>query len=346
MSVKTKLNKALLKTASYVRERRIRMPSLPFLLSPGRKKARTAEQRALVQQIRRDGIVKIPDLVKPEWLADMQAGMERMVEVADARQAEVAALADDPDRYEAAKVATRRASYTTEHGSCYYDDDYEFYACHDPFYFSTGLARFAVSDELMPIINSYYRKQGLLARGILHRLQPKLRPRGLYGFVWHHDGWGRKVNAMILLTEIGDGDQHMAYKKGTHRAYRGFRRFDPATFSDEEVARDFAGHETFRCTGNPGDVFVFDSNGLHSAVATEGRVRDTCVFMFYGDGTFNFRQTIPDELLAGARPSDLHPLREILRRNAIRDRRHDNSLFPLRGRSWPKSLGQVGEWLF
>ena len=51
----------------------------------------------------------------------------------------------------------------------------------------------------------------------------------VYGFRWHHDGWGRKFNVMVLLTEVGEDDPYMSYLMKSHRRYHGYDGFK--TFS-------------------------------------------------------------------------------------------------------------------
>ena len=346
MAVKNKLRSYLTRGASYLRERRVRMPSLRFALTPGAVKARTPEAKAAVREIRRAGIVKLPGFVPQDLIEDMQAGIERMVSLADRKHADLESLSGDPEQYEAAKVALRKSTYTDQGGACYFDPDHNFYACQDAFQFSSGLARFVMREDFLAIANSYYGRPALLTRASSHRFLPGERPRGLYGWAWHHDGWGRKVNAMILLSKITEADQHMAYKQGSHRHYRGYLSFQQATFSDEEVERRWPECETLRCVGEPGDVFIFDSNGLHSAMATMGDKRDHALVMTYSDPTYVYGQTLPGELMANGADRSLSVFRETIRYNEFRKREGMTTIFPRNGKNWPSSLKYVNEWLF
>jgi hypothetical protein len=181
----------------------------------------------------------------------MQAGVERIVEVSDRKQAELESLADEPERYGEALVALRKSTYTDQEDSCYYDPELKFYASQDGFQFSTGLARFVMSDALLSISNSYYGKQTYLARASLHRMMPMERERGAYGWNGHHDAWGKKVNAMILLSEISEEEQHMAYRRRSHRGYRGFQGLLDGSFTDEEAERRFPNSSRCGASVNP-----------------------------------------------------------------------------------------------
>ena len=336
MDLTAPLRSGLKRTASYARERRLRLPSPAFQLSPSRRKARTPEQLQLVRQLRRDGIVKLPWRVDPETLADMQAGFERMSASAEAKRSGAS---------EAAIRQARRESQYDDSGSCAYDEEYESFVCNDPLMFSYGLARFAMSDELLSIINSYYRRQALLSRSIAMRFYPKERPRGVFGWAWHHDGWGRKVNAMVLLTEVGDEDQCMTFKKGTHVFYHGLDTMSERTLTDEQVERDLAGYETVRATGRPGDVWVFDTNAWHSANSANTRTRDVFVLMYYCDRTFMFGQTVPEPAIRESNPEDLRVYKETLRFNEFRKRHGIDSIRPTKGVQWQDTLRPLRDWL-
>jgi len=336
MDLPATLRSGLKRSVSYARERRLRLPSPAFQLSPSTKKARTPQQRELVRRLRRDGIVKLPWRVDPETLADMQRGFELMSASAEAKRA---GKSDEDIR------RARRESQYDDEGSCAYDEEWESFICNDPLMFSHGLARFAMSDDLVGIINSYYRRQATLSRSIAMRFYPKDRPRGVFGWAWHHDGWGRKLNAMVLLTEVGDEDQCMTFKKGTHRFIHGIETMSDRTLTDEQVERDLAGYETVRATGSPGDVWVFDTNGWHSANSANTRTRDVFVLMYYCDRTFLFGQTVPEPAIRDSSPADLRIFRETLRFNDYRKRHGINSIRPTKGVQWQDTLRPLRDWL-
>ena len=328
--------------ASQVRERRLRVPSLFFLLSPTSTKARTPDQRQLVQQMRRDGIVKLQGFIDPETLADMQAGIERIVATVDERRKK------DPD-YDAnvsKKVPGELYPHSVDSTESWYDHELGFYSSLDPFKYSTGLARFATSDKMVSLVNSYYRKQAYIARVMSYRNFPMKRQRGRLAYVWHHDNWGRKLNATVILSEIGENDQYVSYKKSSHRLYHGnrFVRSGP-NYSDEEIERDFPEYETLRCTGKPGDVYLFDANGLHTANSSEGRIRDIYLLMYYCDPTYIYRQTIPDQIKQSLGSADLRAWKETIKLTELKRRRGDPSILPLLGLSWMDTLRHVRHWL-
>ena len=328
--------------ASQVRERRLRMPSPFFLLSPASTKVRTPELRHLAQQMRRDGIVKLQGFIDPETLADMQAGIERMVTTMDERRKK------DPD-YDAnvgKKAPGELYPHSEDSTESWYDHKLGFYSSLDAFKYSTGLARFATSDKMVSLVNSYYRKQAYITRAMAFRNLPLKRPRGCLQYIWHHDNWGRKVDATVILSEIGENDQYVSYKKGSHRLYHGNRvvRSGP-NYSDEEIERDFPEYETLRCTGKPGDVYLFDANGLHTANSSEGRIRDIFLLMYYCDPTYIYRQTIPDQIMQNGGSGDLRVLKQTIELIELKRRRGDSSILPLLGLSWNDTLRHVRHWL-
>lgn len=323
-------------TLSGIRARRVRIPSPAFLLSPSSKKAKTPEQRRLIQQMRRDGIIKLPGLVDPETLAELQAGHQRMIEAADKRRAE-SAYSDE---------AALASMYEAE-TSYFYEEKWKYYSSIDPFQFVPALARFVMKDEVMSLVNSYYRKQAYVARAIGFRMLPMKRERGAYGWIWHHDAWGRKVNLQIQLSETGEDDQYVAYRKGSHLPYHPIEGPKGVqNFTDEEAEAKFGHYELVKTTGKPGDAYMFDSNGLHSLMSSEGRVRDVLVVMFYCDRTFQHSQSLPEEIVRSAPPEDLVVFEEMLKYNEWKRRTGAAGISPRHGLGWKNTLYQFWHWLF
>ncbi len=256
----------------------------------------------------------------------MQAGMERMV-----------AQVTEQYRRDGYSAETAIAGCYEDSTTSFYDDESDVYTTHDPFRYSTGLVRFVMSDRIMSLVNSYYRKQAVLSRAIGFRMPPSKSREGEYGCHWHHDSWGRKVNATILLSEIGENDQYVSYKKGTHLLYHMVK---------QAPIPDLSSYEELKCTGKPGDVYLFDSNGMHRLNRSEGRIRDAYVLMWYCDATFAFSQTIPDEVTRTATPADLRVFRETLKANDFRQRTGRTSISPRLGLGWWATLPHVHHWLF
>lgn len=333
-SFSTAIHASLRSTVSSVRQRRLRVPSPFFLLSSRSKKARTTPERKLVQQLRRDGIIKLPGFVDSETLSDMQAGIERLVRTVDERRKKDTGPKMSGDLH---------LEDSTE---SFYDEESHTYISLDPFKYSTALVRFVMSDQIMSLVNSYYRKQALFARAMSFRNFPVERPRGHFTYQWHHDSWGRKVNATVLLSEIGEEDQYVAYKKGSHCLYHPIGWSKSPDFTDEEIKHDFDMYETLKCTGQPGDVYLFDANGLHTLTSSLGRTRDVYVLMYYGDPTFTFCQSIPDDVIVSSSSQDLMVFKETIKVNEQKRRTGSTRITPHLDLNWHSTLRYVRSWLF
>lgn len=311
------------------------MPSLRFVLGGDFHKATTPEQRATVARMRRDGIVKLPRFIDADTLADMRAGIDRLAAEMDAR----------PSHDGDADGSSRLQRRLDLHTASWFDPEWDTYTTLDPFRYSNALVRFAMSAAFTGLVNSYYRKQALFARGIGLRNLPRVRPRGRFTYQWHNDAWGRKVNATLLLSDVGETDQYVAYKKGTHRLYHSLWNRKGVNVVDDEIEQRFGSYQTVQCTGQAGDVWLFDSNGFHTLSSHRGRTRNVYVLMYYCDRTFVYRQTLPEDVIRDASPRDLRVFAETLRLDRTRRRTGDTSIAPRLGLAWPETLPRVRHWL-
>ncbi|MGH9553037.1 MAG: hypothetical protein ACRD3W_26900, partial [Terriglobales bacterium] len=103
-------------------------------------------------------------------------------------------------------------------------------------------------------------------------------------FGWHHDMEEKRFKIMILLSDVGENDQHMSYTLGSHRLFHPVEMFLRNECSQAYCSKHMRNIEIFRATGKAGDIFLFDSNGSHRANRREtAPIRDVFLVEYTGD---------------------------------------------------------------
>uniref|UniRef100_A0A0G4HD32 Uncharacterized protein n=1 Tax=Chromera velia CCMP2878 TaxID=1169474 RepID=A0A0G4HD32_9ALVE len=127
-------------------------------------------------------------------------------------------------------------------------------------------------------------------------------------FQWHHDGWGRnQLKVMILLSDVGPEGQCMHYCPGTSDEDWPCTRSRETLFSPQFASSLRA----IRCHGRAGDVFVFETFGVHRGVRNKGPRRDVMVLNFTKDlGRLYPVPRLHPKVLEDLHPYHLHILRQ------------------------------------
>ncbi|MCB0320795.1 MAG: phytanoyl-CoA dioxygenase family protein, partial [Bdellovibrionales bacterium] len=204
----------------------------------------------------------------------------------------------------------------------YFHEEFEMYVTNSPFEHSPTLASVCAKPRLIRILNEYLQGYGCLHQATQIRTLPT-KTTGYGSFQWHHDAWGKRINIMILLSDIGEGDQYMTFVEGSHRLYYGYEKFLHSRFTQDEIDARLPGAAIFKAMGKAGDVVMFDSNGLHSGNRTPGRARDAVIANYSRDASYVWNMEIPKEVLSGKSSAELRPLRRLLQANNT-----PNPLFP------------------
>jgi len=302
-----------------VRERLTRLPDPWFLMTSAAPLA--SPYREHLEELRRDGVTRLSGQVPPAALAELRGSFEIFVQRLDAATATQAAAQGDVTESEE-----------------YFDAASRQYSSNDPFTFSRALLEVCLKPELTSLINRYLGKTAYITQGVALRIEPNPNT-GFSSFQWHHDAWGKRINMMIILTEVGKGDQHMTYAKGSHRLRHSYDKYVNSRFSHEEFAERCSHLEVLNCYAKPGDIYIFDSNGIHSGNRTNGRARDTFIIEYTRLAHAIWAHRIPPEFLQGFSEKQLEPLSWILRQ--------DRSKRPLAPpvNSWVDQLLSVDKWL-
>jgi hypothetical protein len=247
-----------------------------------------------LSRLRRDGIVHVPGLVPAPLLAAMQSDFASFV-------AEI-------DRRRALGQADKQAYDEEEH---WWAED-RAYVSNNAFKHSPALTHFFCDPRLAALARSYYGRHAFLTRGVAMRYLP-LEERTTDMFGWHHDLEDRRLKTLILLTDLPPSGQVMSYVKGSHVLRHDHRQFFRNRLELADCERRLGRAEIALTVGRAGDVFFFDSNGVHRGNRRPtAPVRDA-YFIEWGIDTSNiWGGDPPRELVASLVGPGLGPFAELL----------------------------------
>jgi hypothetical protein len=272
--------------------------------------------------LRRDGIVRIPDMIPATMLATMQAEFASFVAALDERRAR-----GDADM----------KSYDEEEH--WWPED-RAYVCNNAFKHSRVLTELCCSREILDLADHYFGNRVSITRGVAMRYLPRAN-RGTDMFGWHHDLEDRRLKAMVLLTELGDCDQVMSYVAGSHKLYHPYEMFFRNTASLEYCRENLGEVEIRQTTGRAGDVFVFDSNGVHRGNrSADARVRDVFFVEFSNDTSNVWGGDVHEDVFEGVSFPRGNPFDALMSAEKKWVRRVTREL-----PSWLENLSSVERWL-
>lgn len=141
---------------------------------------------------------------------------------------------------------------------------------------SPSLSALVVSPIVERVARLYLGLHGRWTYWRGYRIEPIL-PRQYRAFQPHVDGHLHELKAMILLSSVSNDQQCMLYWPGTHRIDWQIQRSSDTVFG-RQVTEQLP--EPVRATGAPGDIFLFDTNGIHSGQRNLSARRDALVVNF------------------------------------------------------------------
>ena len=304
-----------------IRLKKIRMPDYSFLLS---QKGLDKGMSEYLHEFRRNGVVRIENMISANTLAQMQ---KSFTEVMEKIENEVKAGKDFGN------------DWTLYQKPLIYDKEERTYATNEPFENSPGLIKVCLDSRINQLINRYLGKQTHITQCLGTRILSH-DTTGHGSYQWHHDAWGNRVNMMILLSKVEEDDQAMTYLLGSNRLNHSLDKFINSRISDEEVRKNYSHLKIKKCTGNPGDIILLDSNGIHSGNRTLGRTRDTYLVMYSDHRSAQWVHNLPQEYLSEYTSEQTRPFEWM-----IEDKKNKKSLCPSYV-SYTDSLPFVRKWLF
>ena len=291
---------------------------------PARERPRVTSERARAwaRELGQRGILRVSGLIPAEGLARMQADCAEFVRGLDAKLA--------------AGGGVFRRWEEEEH----WWPRERFYESNNPFKHSPSLVRLCCDEDLLQTANEYLGKPAFVQRAQAYRYPPTDQPQGAQ-FEWHHDVEEKRFKVMVLLTEVGEGDQYMTYVVGSHKLFHPYAMFRVNPCSLDYCHERLGELEIFRATGRAGDVILFDSNGAHRGNRSPtARGRDVFIVAYSADKTYTWGADIDSRVLEGMRWRDQNPLERVLLAPKVWD------LPPgQRASTWLSSLTRLNDWL-
>jgi len=187
------------------------------------------------------------------------------------------------------------------------------YVTNDALQYSNELIKFCDNPILTETVNHYLEKVAYIKRVYAMRYLP-FKPINGAQFEWHHDMEDRQLKVLLLLTDISEQDQYMNYVKGTHKVFHPYQRFLKHNLDFEYFREHINEIEIIKTTGKAGDVFLFDSNGMHHGVRSNGRLRDAYFIEFTAAKNENniWGSECNSELASAAKSNKSNPLQKLL----------------------------------
>lgn len=222
----------------------------------------------LLDQLRRAGIVKVSGLLNALELKELQNSFS-----AWGRKMEISRCSGE-------------ASFTHYDQEEYWHDAHQSYVTNDAMKHSPLFARFCCHPSLATTANYYLGRAAHIKRAYFMRYLPR-DDMDRNQFRWHHDMEDRQIKAMLLLTDVGEKDQFMSYVLGSHDTFHPYERFLQNALDFDYCSSYLDRLEVVKTIGKAGDVFLFDSNGMHKGNRSMGRLRDALFVEYTADGNQN-----------------------------------------------------------
>ena len=245
----------------------------------------TTEMAVITRALRRDGIAIVPGFAQGERLIRMQASFNRMID-------SIRAGPPSPE-------IQHPPPATTLYREQVHDEVIGTTHSYDPFKFEPEFLATAVHDLTVGAVAGYYASTEFMlhyASAIRYHPMP---PKDFLSWQWHHDECGKRVTAILLLTDVTAQDQYMSYLKGSHRPIHSRARFVNSRLTQDEVDRVYGDCPRIDCICPAGSLLVFDTNGIHRGNRSLGAHRDSLVFCYgYHAGHLVYPFRVPKAALA------------------------------------------------
>ncbi|NNL68249.1 MAG: hypothetical protein HKP30_18515, partial [Myxococcales bacterium] len=307
-----------------IRQEYQRLPRPPFD-DETRLRGPAAES---VAALRRDGIVRLPGFVPPVTLRRLRRDSARwLLRMRLARLLRPQGI--------------RKAHYDSRE---YWRPTHRAYVTNDALAESPALGRLCQDPVLLETAGFYLQKPFHVKRIYAMHYRPAPAMAGQQ-FGWHHDMEDRQLKIMVLLTDIGPGDQPMSYVRGSHRTFRSYEHFLRNELDFESEAGQAGPPEVLDTFGAAGDVFLFDSNGMHRGNRSRGRARSALFVELTADANPGnvWGTRARDVPLDDVAPDGRHPLALFL---AVTPKWELAKERPKRKRpTWAESLETPAAWL-
>ncbi len=277
-----------LTTLHFIRETYQRLPDPNYK----KKQPMLKESEQYLAELKQHGFVKISGLLSPEQIKQLTTDFSRFVEEAHQR-------------------LQKKMPPGRPYEELYWKDKENIFVSNNPFKYSSELVKICCHQIIIETINGYLGKIGYIHKGeATHYLPGGSREKSVFN--WHHDGAGKRVKLLILLSETGDDSRCTTYIAGSHIIVYPLSEYQKSMI-DPTYCLDFIpAINIVKFTGKPGDIYLFDTNGIHSGnVAPKGR---DAFFISYSSDMGHIRPYKIDEtIFASCQLIDTNPFDVMLK---------------------------------
>jgi len=278
------------------------LPQLVDKVTVGRPVSDRDEVRRAIADLDRDGVAIMNRVAPPDLIAQARHDMDRFVQWI-------------PELEGTIRTKMHSNGHMVEYPVHEFQRRLNIYRSHDPLAFSSAYARFLLLPELREVVAGYLGRKWMYQAMIAHRTGPSEPIKE--GFArWHHDARGRKLNVILVLTDVpGDGSATVVMP-GSHRLIYLKPRRNRVIFYDDEITRlqEHFGWRERVCDAPAGSLVFFDSQGLHLGRRSP-HSRDAFQVNCMTKRSHLWPQEIPRTLLHSLAPAEQS---ELLRRSNLR----------------------------
>tara|TARA_B100001175_G_C19505792_1_gene640781 strand:+ start:1931 stop:2887 length:957 start_codon:yes stop_codon:yes gene_type:complete len=150
------------------------------------------------------------------------------------------------------------------------------------------------SDYINNICKSYLGSDASVNHIRVERLEQRLSRNDVSG-LYHHDMVGHRLKILILLDDVSENGRCTSYTVGTHKIKWKNYDYDQSRYDSEIVEKKF---KISKFHGKRGDIFIFDTNGLHKRDENPDKSKRAVVFIDIASHNKCqvFKQLIPDKI--------------------------------------------------
>ncbi len=263
------------------------------LVLPRRGRGRVGD---VVRRLVDDGVAILPDAVSGELLESARADLDRFV-------------GDLPRLGGTTRVKRASTGGTREYEVHEWQPELGIHRTHDPLMVLPSYAEFLLLPELRAVAEGYLGRRWRYQAMIATRTGPTA-PDDRRGFAgWHHDARGQKLNAILLVDDVGVDGSATVVIAGSHRLVYSKARRLRNFLSDAEVEQlcEQSGFEESVAAGRAGSIVFFDSQALHRGRRSQHR-RDAFQVNLMTKRSHLWRHEIPQRQLDALPPGSRHVL--------------------------------------
>jgi len=150
------------------------------------------------------------------------------------------------------------------------------------------------SDHINNICTSYLGNDAKVNHIRVERLETNLSREDVSG-LYHHDQIGHRLKILILLDDVKKDGRCTSYAVGTHQVKWNNYDYDQSRYDEEIIESEF---EIQKFNGNKGDIYIFDTNGLHRREEKYQKAKRSVVFIDIASDSkcFAIKKLLPDKV--------------------------------------------------